>query len=162
MFLYRTNNAGNSESKTPLRVEIEMKMKNKNKILIGGQALRKLGSDRHTTDIDYLINDKSTKEAFIVSEKVDLLNANGNKLFAEIYKGKGGNEIASPQSLLDLKAYDVVQQCQNMNWQKVDSTEYDMRFLVRKFGLKTVKIANKHMTSGELSEVMKVIKNVKI
>ena len=49
------------------------------KILIGGQALRNLGSDRHTNDVDYLVNDLSSSEAFICSEKEDLLNANGNK-----------------------------------------------------------------------------------
>lgn len=127
------------------------------KILIGGQALRNLGSDRYTDDIDFLINDSSTKEAFITSEKEDLLNANGNKLFAAIYKIEAGNEIASPQSLLELKAYAFVQHCQNFNWAKVDSCEYDIKFLVRTFGLKKVKLANKFISTGELSEVQKVI-----
>ena len=131
------------------------------KILIGGQALRELGSDRYTNDVDYLINDISTKEAFITSEKEDLLNANGNKMFAEIFAVENGNSIATPQSLLELKAYAFVQHCQNFNWQKVDSCEYDMKFLVRKFGLKGVRIVNKHISSGELSEINKVIKSVK-
>ena len=56
------------------------------RILIGGQALVELGSSRATSDLDYLVDDKSTKEDFIVSEKIDLLNANGNNFFAEIYK----------------------------------------------------------------------------
>jgi len=33
------------------------------KILIGGQALKNLGSDRYTNDVDYLVNDILTKEA---------------------------------------------------------------------------------------------------
>jgi hypothetical protein len=130
-------------------------------ILIGGQALRELGSDRHTNDVDYLVNDTSTNDAFITSEKVDLINANGNKFFAEIFKIEEGNKIATPQSLLELKAYSFVQHCQNFNWAKVDSTEYDIKFLVRKFNLKSIKIANKYMTSGELSEINKIINSVK-
>ena len=133
----------------------------KNQILIGGQALRNLGSDRYTNDVDYLINDTTTKEAFITSDSVDYLNANGNKLFAEIYKIEEGNEIATPQSLLELKAYAFVQHCQNFKFAKADSCEYDIKFLVRKFNLKGVKIANKYMSSGELSEVNKVINSVK-
>ena len=132
-----------------------------NKILIGGQALRKLGSDRYTNDIDYLVNDSKNTNAFITSEEVDLINANGNKFFAEIFKLEEGNEIATPQSLLELKAYSFVQHCQNFNWTKVDSTEYDIKFLVRKFNLKSIKIANKYMSSGELSEVQKLINSVK-
>ena len=130
-------------------------------ILIGGQALRELGSDRYTNDTDYLVNDKSTKEAFITSKDVDLINANGNKFFADVYKIEEGNEIATPQSLLELKAYSFVQHCQNFNWSKVDSTEYDIKFLVRKFNLKSIKIANNYMTSGELSEINKIINSVK-
>ena len=103
----------------------------------------------------------TSKEAFITSKKIDFLNANGNKFFAEIFKIESENEIASPQSLLELKAYAFVQHRQNFNWKKVDSTEYDIKFLVRKFKLNSVKIANKYMTLGELSEVQKVINSVK-
>ncbi len=131
------------------------------KILIGGQALRELGSDRYTNDTDYLINDTTSKEAFITSEDVDLINANGNKMFAEIFKIEEGNEIASPQSLLELKAYSFVQHCQNFNWTKVDACEYDMKFLVRKFKLTRLKITQKYISTGELSEIMKVINSVK-
>jgi hypothetical protein len=131
------------------------------KTLIGGQALRNLGSDRYTNDVDYLVNDKSTTLPFITSEKVDYINANGNKFFAAVYKIEEGNEIATPQSLLELKAYSFVQHCQNFNWAKVDACEYDIKFLVRTFKLNKIKIANKFMSDGELSEVMKVINSVK-
>lgn len=132
------------------------------KILIGGQALRILGSDRHTNDVDYLVNDTSTKDMFITSEEEDLINANGNRFFARIYNTEINNDIASPQSLLELKAYSFVQHCQNFNWAKVDSTEYDIKFLVRKFNLKKISIANEFMTIGELSEINKIIKSVKL
>ena len=131
-------------------------------ILIGGQALRNLGSDRHTEDLDYLVNDITTTETFITSKEVDFLNANGNKFFAEIFKIETGNEIASAQSLFELKAYAFVQHCQNFNFRKADSCEYDIKFLVRKFGIKSSLVAKKYITSGEYSEVVKIINAVKI
>ena len=136
-------------------------MKNAEQILIGGQALRNLGSDRYTNDVDYLINDTTTKEAFITSTDVDYLNANGNKFFAEIFNIEKGNAHASPQSLFELKCYAFVQHCQNFNWAKVDSTEYDIKFLVRNFDIKASKTAKKYMTSGEYSEIVKIIESVK-
>lgn len=136
-------------------------MKKGTQILVGGQALRNLGSDRYTNDVDYLIFDSSTKEAFITSDNVDFLNANGNKFFNDIYQVEKGNSEATPQSLFELKAYAFVQHCQNFNWAKADSCEYDMKFLVRNFGC-TAKIVKKYISSGELSEVVKIINSVKI
>jgi hypothetical protein len=130
-------------------------------ILIGGQALRELGSDRYTNDVDYLVNDTTSTKAFITSENIDLLNANGNKFFAEIFKLEEGNIIATPQSLLELKAYAFVQHCQNFNFAKADTCEYDIKFLVRNFNLKSIKIASKYMSSGEFEEVNKVIRSVR-
>ena len=57
-----------------------------NKILIGGRALVALGSSRNTLDIDYLVNDLSTKETFIHKDGVDYCNANGSKFFKAIYR----------------------------------------------------------------------------
>ena len=136
-------------------------MKIENKILIGGQALRNLGSDRYTDDVDYLINDESSTEAFFFGVEVDFLNANGNKFFAEIFAIENGNEQATPQSLFELKCYAFVQHCQNFNWQKVDSTEYDIKFLVRNFDIKGSFIAKKYISIGEYSEIVKVINSVK-
>lgn len=136
-------------------------MINETKILIGGAALRELGSDRHTEDVDYLVNDISSTKAFIHTEDADLCNANGNKFFAAVYATQIGREIATPQALLELKAYSFVQHCQNFNWSKVDAAEYDMKFLVRKFNLTGVKIVNKFVSLGELSEINKVIASVK-
>jgi hypothetical protein len=136
-------------------------MKTANQILIGGQALRNLGSDRYTNDTDYLIFDESSKAAFITSEAVDFLNANGNKFFNEIYKIEKGNTQATPQSLFELKAYAFVQHCQNFNFAKADSCEYDLKFLVRNFGC-SPKIVNKFINAGELSEIVKIVNSVKI
>jgi len=131
------------------------------KILVGGQALRNLGSDRYTNDVDYLVNDSSTTKAFITGENEDLLNANGNKFFAEIFAIENGNEQANPQSLFELKVYAFVQHCQNFNFAKADSCEYDMKFLVRNFGIESSKIAKKYISNGEYSEIVKIINSVK-
>ena len=130
------------------------------KTLIGGQALRNLGSDRHTNDLDYLINDTTTTNAFITSDEVDYLNANGNKFFNEIYQIEKENEQATPQSLFELKAYALVQHCQNMNWAKADACEYDLNFLVRNFNC-SAKIVKKYISVGELSEITKIEKSVR-
>ena len=134
------------------------------KLLIGGQALRNLGSDRHTEDVDYLVCDSSKEQFFFDTEaNTDYVNAAKNKFFAEVWKMESKNDtgIASPQALLELKAYAFVQHCQNFNWKKVDSTEYDIKFLVREFGLNSLKIVQKFISKGELSEVIKVINSVK-
>lgn len=137
-------------------------MKNE-KILIGGKALVTLGSSRLTLDTDYLINDETSKDAFLHDKEnnIDYLNANGNKFFKEIFTMEKGNQIASPQALLELKAYAFVQHCQNFAFQKADDAEYDMKFLCRKYDLKEVRIVNNYISNGELSEVQKVIQSVK-
>jgi hypothetical protein len=140
-------------------------MNTKSQILIGGAALQKLGNDRYTDDKDFLIFDDANNSAFITGKGIDFLNA-GSKTFAgkffnEIYQIEKGNEIASPQSLLELKAFAFVQHCQNFNFKKADSCEYDIKFLVRTFNLKSVKIVKNYITDGELSEVMKIINSVK-
>ncbi len=129
-------------------------------ILIGGQALRNLGSDRHTEDVDFLVNDSTTTDTFIAEKGVDYINAANNSFFKEIYKAEKGNKQATPQALLELKAYAFVQHCQNFNFAKADACEYDIKFLVRNFdvSLKTVK---KHISEGELSEITKIINLVR-
>jgi hypothetical protein len=134
-------------------------------LMIGGQALVQLGSSRTTNDTDYLVNDTTSKLAFTHDKEanVDYCNANGNAFFAAIWKSEEKNigPLASPQALLELKAYSLVQHCINRSWGKADDAEYDMKFLVRAFGLKGVSIVKKHITAGELSEVEKVINSVR-
>lgn len=135
-----------------------------NKILIGGAALRQLGSSRYTLDTDYLIKDLSKADTFICDHKnkIDYINANGHDFFNDIYSIEEGNEIATPQSLLELKAFAFVQHCQNMKFQKADDCEYDIKFLCRKFGLTELKTVKKYISAGELKEIEKVIKSVKL
>ena len=140
-------------------------MKESKQLMIGGQALVKLGSSRTTLDTDYLINDTSSKLAFIHDKEsnTDYINANGNKFFAEIWEMEKNNigPLASPQAILELKAYSLVQHCQNGYWKKSDEAEFDMKFLVRAFNLTQVKIVKKYISIGELSEIEKIINSVR-
>jgi len=140
-------------------------MKTTKQLMIGGTALNKLGSSRITKDIDYLVFDSENKTAFSHDKEknIDYCNANGNKFFAEVWKMEKNNvgEIASPQALLELKAYAFVQHCKNFFFQKADDCEFDIKYLVRQFNLTGVKIVNKFITAGELSEVEKIINSVK-
>ena len=134
-------------------------------LLIGGQALVKLGSSRSTLDTDYLTFIEGNENAFVFDKEknTDYVNANGNKFFAEIWAMEANNisEIASPQALLELKAYSFVQHCLNGFWQKADDAEYDIKFLVRTFNLSGLKVANKYLAKGEMEEINKVIKSVR-
>ncbi len=132
------------------------------KILIGGRALVALGSSRNTLDIDYLVDDKSTKETFIHKDGVDYYNANGSKFFKEIYKKEKANQIASPQSLLELKAYGWVQHSLNGNWKKVTDYKYDIKFLVQNCDVRELKIVQKYLSESEYEEVSKFIKSIKV
>jgi hypothetical protein len=135
------------------------------RLLIGGKALIALGSTRITNDTDYLVNDLTNSAAFLHDEAadVDYLNANGNKFFAAVWKAEAKNKtgVATPQSLLELKAYSFVQHCLNRKFQKADDAEFDMKFLARTFGLSSVKLVAKFVTPGQLSEIIKVLASVR-
>jgi hypothetical protein len=141
-------------------------METTKQLMIGGQALVALGSSRSTVDTDYLINDKTSKLPFQhdTASNIDYCNANGLKFFAAVWKHEAKNigPLASPQALLELKAFSFVQNCLNGHWSKADDAEYDIKFLVRKFGLRELKIANKFISEGELHEVNRIIQSVKI
>lgn len=134
-------------------------------LMIGGQALVKLGSTRLTKDVDYLVNIEESSNAFIHDAKnnIDYCNANGSKFFKAIWKMEEKNvgEIASPQALLELKAYAFVQHCLNGFYQKADEAEFDIKFLVRFFNLSGLKIVQKYISKAELEEVQKIIKSVR-
>jgi hypothetical protein len=135
------------------------------RLLIGGQALVALGSTRITNDTDYLVNDVTTTATFLHDEAadVDYLNANRHKFFAAVWAAETGNVsgVATPQSLLELKAFSFVQHCLNRKFQKADDAEFDMKFLVRTFGLSSVKLVAKFVTPGQLSEINKVLASVR-
>lgn len=134
-------------------------------LMIGGQALVQMGSSRSTNDTNYLINDESSKLAFIhdTAANVDYCNASGNKFFAEVWEMEKNNigPLASPQALLELKAYSFVQHALNYQWNKLNDAEYDIKFLVLTQGVSQLKIVGKHITKGQMEEVKKVIASAK-
>ena len=138
------------------------------KILVGGQALRNLGSSRHTEDMDFLVFEENSKEIFIkdVENNIDYLNAYSFEFFNEIYKKEVKNNEgklifnASIDSLLELKCYALIQHLLNGNWAKATDCEFDIAFLVRK-GANFPKIVKKYVTASEWSEIEKEVKSVK-
>ena len=131
------------------------------KILVGGRALVAYGSSRNTLDTDYLVCDKDLPMFSETKEGDDLINADKSDFLMDIYKTEKGKTIASPQALLELKSYALIMHCQNGFWQKADDAEFDIKFLVRKFKLNSVKNVINYISCGELSEVNKVINSVK-
>jgi len=132
------------------------------RILIGGAALNHYGSSRHTDDKDYLVNIPTEAAAFLHEDDCDLINASGHPLFMEIWEAEQGNEVASVKALLDLKAFAFAQHCINRKFQKADDCEYDIKFLIRMYGsLYSCPRAKKYLTTGEYSELCKVIRSVK-
>lgn len=129
--------------------------------LIGGQKLKELGNTRHTEDLDYLIyNDEDT--LFRHEDNIDYINAAKNSFFKAIWKKEIDNKEISLNSLFELKCYSFVQHCQNFNFVKADNDEFDIKFLVRKLNFDiNFNIIKKHISSGEMSEIIKIINNMK-
>jgi hypothetical protein len=132
------------------------------KILIGGKALIALGSSRGTEDTDYLICDPKDRRTFIHDEEnIDLINGGGcmpiAKFFKKVYEAEKGKEVASAQSLLDLKAFAYIQHVKNGFGQKADDAEFDMKFLVRNFGVTGLKLAFDFLTPSERETINKII-----
>ena len=138
------------------------------KILVGGHALRNLGSSRHTEDMDFLVYDENSKEIFIKDEEnnIDYLNAASFSFFNEIFKKEikenEGKAIftASLDSLLELKCYALIQHLLNGKWAKATDCEFDIAFLVRK-GANFPSIVKKYVSASEWAEIEKEVKSVK-
>jgi len=129
--------------------------------LIGGQKLKEFGSTRHTDDSDYLIFDQE-KELFSHGQDVDYINAAKHAFFKEIWNKEIDNSEISLNSLFELKCYSFVQHCQNFNFAKADNDEFDIKFLVRKLGFDVnANIVKKYVSDGEMSEIVKIINNMK-
>ncbi len=140
-------------------------MKNRKELLVGGKALMSLGSTRHSIDTDYLVCvEGQNLFTHDNTNNVDYINAAGGHDFcAQVWAMESNNigPLASPQALLELKAFAFVQHCHNGVWQKADDCEFDIKFLVRTCGVSEIKIAKSFISAGELAEVKKVINSVK-
>jgi len=128
------------------------------KRLVGGQKLRDLGSSRYTDDVDYLIFDSTNTELFICSDKEDLINCANSDFYSEIWKA---GEVTA-ELLLEMASFTFVQHCLNMNFDKADTKEFDIKFLTRILeGKAELKIVNKYVNVNELAEVSKIIESVR-
>lgn len=132
-------------------------MNTTSKILIGGQALRNLGSSRHTNDVDFLVWMEDNFKPFHTSENVDLINANSTNFFEDIYKIEVGNEQASPASLFELKAFALVEHFRNANHNKVNDCIFDLNFLKINFGITDFPILKKYATQVEIDTINELI-----
>ena len=133
--------------------------------LIGGAALVKLGSSRRTLDVVYLTYDDSNEQLFIHDHKenVDYVNAAASDFLRKIWEteSKAIGELATPKTLLLLKAWAFINHCQNGYWQRADDAEYDIRFIVRTLGATDVSLLSMAVSAAELKEVQKIIDDVK-
>lgn len=137
-------------------------MKQQQKILIGGQALRKLGSSRYTSDTDYLIFDENNFNQFIFDKEneIDYMNGNGSNFAEAIYKIEEGNEVATPQSLFELKGFSLLSHLRNFNAEKINSTIFDMNFLVINFDINIAcPTLSKFATKNEIEIIKNEIRN---
>lgn len=127
------------------------------KVLIGGQALRELGSTRHTEDLDYLIFDENNYSAFIFNdaEKIDYMNGNGSNFAEAIWNKEKDNEIATPQSLFELKVFAFMNQIQNKNFNKINTQIHDLNFLKINFEInETCPTLAKFHSTNTIKEVI--------
>ena len=129
-------------------------METSSKILIGGAALRELGSVRHTDDLDYLVWMEDNFTPFHTGEGIDLINANSTNFFESVYRKEEGNAIATPQSLFDLKAFALIEHMRNGNFNKVNDCRYDLNFLKINFGINDIDTLKKYITKAEHTEIL--------
>lgn len=126
------------------------------KLLIGGARMVELGSDRRTNDVDYLVN-VDGQELFTHDGNTDYINASAHPFYAKVWDAAKSEGITA-QLMFEMKAFSLVQHCQNRNFNKVATTEYDMRRLFIDHNCTEAPIAAKFMTVGEYKEVLNTLK----
>ena len=139
-------------------------------LLIGGQALRQLGSTRFTNDTDYLVcRSNGSLFTFDKQNNFDYVNAGavaqkgGNaiaaKFFKEIWKmeSKNNSGIASVQAIAELKSFSLIQNCLNGDFKKADEAEFDLKFL-KSIGANLPTICKKYVSAGQFSEIEKIFR----
>jgi len=122
-------------------------------MMIGGQALKELGSDRYTDDTDWarFEDGKRFVERTSGGEIIDLAYLGG--FGKDIWKSaKPVDGIADPQTLAELKARALMEHLRQGNWKKVASDEYDLQFLGREYGVLELPIFRRHFGDGPARE----------
>ncbi len=126
------------------------------RVMVGGKAMNFYGSNRLTSDIDYLVWEPG-RDLFYQHDDGDIINAAAHPVLRDIWQEEQGRQIVSVQGLLELKAFAFINHCQNGHFRKSYDDEYDIKFLVDKFGLQDVPVIRRHMGPGEYQEVKKII-----
>lgn len=126
------------------------------KIMIGGQALRQHGHDRHTDDVDYATYGDG--KAFVIErtergEVLDLayLGEFGKSVWSAMQPDATG--VADAQSLAELKGLALYEHVRASNWRKVAADEYDMAFLGREFGIRELPFLRQRIGEAAAREV---------
>lgn len=128
------------------------------KYLIGGARMIELGSDRRTEDTDYLVNVEG-QELFVKDEEnnIDYINANAHPFYAEIWDMAEKTGI-TPQLMFEMKSFSLVQHLLNFSWEKVATTEYDMKRLALDYNISDAKICKKYVAGNHYQEILNTIK----
>jgi len=133
-------------------------------VLIGGQAMIHLGLNRTTLDHDYLGLVPDNKRTFVKIPGGHICNASVDKFFMKIYLKEKGNEVATPQSMLELKCRSFVERWRNGHFEKANNIDVsDITFLVNEYAVTSFPILSRNwdLSIGEKKELKKIIKEAK-
>jgi len=122
------------------------------KVLVGGVALMLLGSSMHPRNVEYLV--KIGPKAIDEFQFFTYYNANANAFFNELWEMEKRKKIASPQTLLELRAFNYVNLPVDCDWHIKHNLEFDISFLAgpyNRFNLSGLKILPKYMDKQKLS-----------
>lgn len=130
-----------------------------NQKLIGTYALLKLGSSLHTTEVQYLTYRGTSTAMFIYEDKIRYSNANGSAFFAALWEVEKERfaELATPQTLFELTAFDLLQAIQEGDSTKEREARFNVSFLKRRFGFKQVSVLSKYISPAEYNLLEKAI-----
>lgn len=137
-----------------------MKSKQQHKILVGNKAMRHYGSSIDTGWTEYLTYDESGISSFESETGTIINNAIHSTYHEAIWDAEQDNEIASPSSLLKLECYSFIISIQSCNFESADIHEFNIKFLVRKFGVTNITNLQYYCTLNQYNQVRKIIQIV--
>ncbi|MEM6299915.1 MAG: hypothetical protein AAF740_14600 [Bacteroidota bacterium] len=131
------------------------------KKLIGTYAIFKLGSNRRAKQLNYLVNQEDSTKRFIfdTANKTKYTNANGFEFFRELreLERRIFHETATPQSLFELRAFDLLLSYEKGDYSEINDYEFDLKFLYLRYQIKEVKALGKYISAEELEKIQQII-----
>lgn len=137
-----------------------MKSKQQHKILVGNKAMRHYGSSIDSEWTEYLTCDESGMVSVEPETRTIMYNAIHNMYHKAIWDAEQGNEIASSSSLLKLECNAIINCIKSGNFEESDEHEFNIKFLVRKFGVTDITDLQHYCTFRQYNQVRKIIQNV--